>query len=98
MEQSAYYQVDAKGTPSAGGGLSAGLRDLARFGQMMLNGGTWRGERILPQAVISEIRAGASQDDFSQSDHPKLKGWSYKNMWWVTHNDHGAYAARGVHG
>ena len=30
MEQSAYYQVDAKGTPFAGGGLSAGLRDMAR--------------------------------------------------------------------
>ncbi|MBN7827844.1 6-aminohexanoate hydrolase, partial [Bowmanella dokdonensis] len=27
-----------------------------------------------------------------------LKGWSYRNMWWVTHNTHGAFMARGVHG
>lgn len=23
---------------------------------------------------------------------------SYKNMWWVTHNENGAISARGVHG
>lgn len=39
MEQSAYYQVDATGTAFAGGGLSAGLRDLARFGEMIRNDG-----------------------------------------------------------
>jgi CubicO group peptidase (beta-lactamase class C family) len=25
-------------------------------------------------------------------------GASYRNQWWVTHNAHGAYMARGVHG
>lgn len=98
MEQSAYYQVDAMGTPSAGGGLSAGLRDMARFGQMILNGGMWQGERVLPEAAIADIREGGSQEKFAKSDHPKLEGWSYKDMWWITHNDHGAFAARGVHG
>lgn len=98
MEQSAYYQVDAKGTPSAGGGLSAGLRDLARFGEMIRNGGLWRGEQILPEAAIADIREGGSQEAFATSDHPELEGWSYKNMWWITHNDHDAFAARGVHG
>ena len=27
-----------------------------------------------------------------------LKGWSYRNMWWMTENAHGAFAARGVFG
>ncbi|MDR3397202.1 MAG: 6-aminohexanoate hydrolase, partial [Pandoraea sp.] len=27
-----------------------------------------------------------------------LKGWSYTGMWWISHNDHGAFMARGVHG
>ena len=27
-----------------------------------------------------------------------MKGWSYRNMWWITNNDHGAFCARGVHG
>ena len=29
---------------------------------------------------------------------PALEGWSYRNMWWITHNHHHAYMARGVHG
>ncbi|NWN83281.1 MAG: serine hydrolase [Halomonas sp.] len=98
MEQSAYYQVDAKGMPASGGGLSAGLRDMARVGQMLLDDGAWRGEQILPQAAIADMRAGGSQEAFARSDHPELEGWSYKDMWWMTHNDHGAFAARGVHG
>ena len=28
----------------------------------------------------------------------KLPGWSYRNMWWVSNNEDGAYMARGVHG
>lgn len=27
-----------------------------------------------------------------------LPGWSYRHMWWVSHNPHGAYMARGIHG
>lgn len=98
MEMAAYYQVDGKGTPSVGTGFSASLRDMGRFGQVILNGGTRNGKRIIPEAVISEIRAGGSQKDFLMSNHPKLKGWSYKDMWWITHNDHGAFNARGIHG
>lgn len=98
MEQGAYYQVDAKGTPSAGGGLSAGMRDLGRFGEMIRSDGVWRGMQILPREAIAEIRRGGSQEAFAKSDHPGLRGWSYKDMWWITENAHGAFAARGVHG
>ena len=31
-------------------------------------------------------------------EYPKLRGWSYRDMWWRTNNSHGAYMARGVHG
>lgn len=34
-EQSAYFTVDSIGTPFAGGGLNTGLRDIARFGEMI---------------------------------------------------------------
>ncbi|SDM28993.1 hypothetical protein SAMN05661010_03851 [Modicisalibacter muralis] len=98
MEQSAYYQVDAHGIPFSGGGLSAGLRDMARFGQLILNEGRWHGEQIIPQEAVADIRQGGSQEAFKKSGHPKLKGWSYRNMWWITHNADGAFAARGVHG
>lgn len=97
-EQDAYLSVDAVGTPSAGGGLSLGLRDLARFGELMRNHGRWQGRQIVPSAVVDDIRKGGSRADFAKGNYPLLAGWSYRNMWWVTHNPHGAFMARGVHG
>ena len=98
MEQSGYYQVDQKGTPFAGGGLSAGLRDMARFGELIRNKGVWQGEQILPREAIEDIQEGGSKEAFAKAGYTALQGWSYRNMWWVTHNAHGAFAARGVHG
>ena len=98
MEQAAYYQVDQKGTPFAGGGLSAGLRDMARFGEIVRNEGRWRGEQVLPHKAIQDIRKGGSKEAFAKAGYTGLKGWSYRNMWWITHSEHGAFAARGVHG
>lgn len=99
MEQDSYYQVDALGTPFAGGGLNASLRDLARFGEMMRLGGIWQGREIIPRKAIEDITNGGSVEAFAKSEYgKKLKGWSYRNMWWITENSHGAYMARGVHG
>jgi CubicO group peptidase (beta-lactamase class C family) len=97
-EQDAYMSVDSIGTPFAGGGLNAGLRDLARFGEMVRNKGRYNGQQILPPAVVEDIRRGASPEDFAKAGYALLPGWSYRNMWWVTHNAHGAFMARGVHG
>lgn len=98
MEQPAYYQVDALGIPFAGGGLNAGLRDLARFGELIRKKGNWNGEQILPAAAIEDIEKGGNKEAFAKSGHPELKGWSYRNMWWMTENADGAFAARGVYG
>lgn len=99
MEQDAYYQVDASGTPFAGGGFDATLRDLARFGQMMLQGGRWQGRQIIPREAVDDIRFGGSAEPFARADYGrKLPGWSYRSMWWVSNNPDGAYMARGVHG
>ncbi|MCB1889795.1 MAG: serine hydrolase [Rhodocyclaceae bacterium] len=97
-EQDAYLSVDSTGTPFAGGGLNTGLRDLARFGEMVRNRGHYNGQQILPPEVVADIRRGASPDDFAKAGYRQLPGWSYRNMWWVTHNAHGAFMARGVHG
>ena len=95
-EQSAYQTVDGKGVPFAGGGLTAGLRDLGRLGQLMLNEGEINGERLFPAEVVSRIRQGGDQSKFS--GFPTIPNGSYTSQWWVFHNDNGAYAARGVHG
>ena len=90
--------VDAKGTPFAGGGLSAGLRDLGRVGLLMLNGGQINGTRLFPATVVEAIRKGGDREVFAKAGYTALEGGSYRSMWWILHNKHGAFAARGVHG
>ena len=97
-EQDGYMTVDAKGTPFAGGGLSAGMRDLGRIGLMMLNDGSINGQQLFPKEVTANIRAGGSRQAFAKAGYKTLEGGSYRSMWWILHNEHGAFAARGVHG
>ena len=97
-EQDAYFSVDSIGTPFAGGGLNTSLRDLARFGEMMRNDGKFNGRQIVPKAAIDDIRGGGDPAVFAKAGYELLSGWSYRNMWWVTHNEHCAFMARGVHG
>ena len=97
-EQDGYMTVDSKGTPFAGGGLSAGLRDLGRIGLLMLSGGEINGKRLFPKDVVERIREGGDRGAFAKAGYSTLKGGSYKSMWWVFHNKHGGFAARGVHG
>lgn len=97
-EREAFYTVDSIGTPFAGGGFNATLRDMGRLGQLVLNGGEWNGEQVLPPAAIARIRQGGSPDAFAQAGYDLLPDWTYRGMWWVSHDDHGSFAARGVHG
>ena len=97
VEQDAYQTVDGKGVPFAGGGITAGLRDLGRLGQLMLNAGEMNGERLFPAEVVENIRAGGDRSKFGNG-FPTFGKGSYTSQWWVFHNDHGAFAARGVHG
>jgi hypothetical protein len=95
-EQDAYQTVDGKGVPFAGGGISAGLRDLGRLGLLMLNGGEIFGQRLFPAEVVENIRAGGDPAKFA--GFPTIPNGSYTSQWWVFHNEAGAFAARGVHG
>ena len=97
-EHDALYQVDSVGTESGGGGLSTTLRDLARFGEAMRCDGSFNGQQIVPAAVVDDIRRGASRDQFATAGYATLPGWSYRNMWWVTHDAHHCFTARGIHG
>ena len=65
---------------------------------MILDGGKVDGEQVIPEAAIASIRRGGDKEAFAEAGYGLLPGWSYRGMWWVTHNDHGAFAARGVHG
>lgn len=94
-----YFQVDGAGIAFAGGGFSANMRDMAMFGEMIRNNGYFNQQQILPRQVVEDIKAGGSQEAFAKSVYgTSLDDWSYRNMWWMTHNEHEAFAARGVYG
>jgi len=98
-EQDAYFMVDRIGTESGGGGLNTVLRDIARFGETLRNGGRApNGQQAIAKAVVDDIQRGADPAKFAKAGYALLPGWSYRNMWWVSHNPHGAYMARGIHG
>ncbi len=97
-EHDAHYAVDSVGTEAGGGGLNTTLRDLARFGEAMRLDGWFNGQQIIPERVVADIRRGADKKKFALGGYTTLPGWSYRNMWWVTHNAHGAFTARGIHG
>jgi CubicO group peptidase (beta-lactamase class C family) len=97
-EHDAYFTVDSTGAAFAGGGLNLTLRDLARFGEMMRLGGRYNGAQIVPRRVVEAIERGGSRERFAPAGYATLPGWSYRDMWWVSHNEHGAYTARGIHG
>ncbi len=97
-EQDGYFLIDSTGTEFSGAGFNCTLRDLARFGEMMRRDGHWNGRQVVPAAVVADIRNGGDRDHFVFAGYQLLQGWSYRNMWWVSHNQHGAYTARGIHG
>lgn len=97
-QDDAYFSVDSIGTESGGGGLNTTLRDLARFGEMIRNDGRFNGKQILPKSVIDDIRRGGDPAKFAKAGYTTLPGYSYRNMWWVSSNDHHTFEARGIHG
>jgi CubicO group peptidase (beta-lactamase class C family) len=98
MELDADFLIDGTGMPFAGGGLNPVLRDMARFGEAMRLGGWFNGAQVVPESVVATIRGGARPEDFAQAGYALLPGWSYRSQWWITHDAHGAYSARGIHG
>jgi CubicO group peptidase (beta-lactamase class C family) len=97
-EEDGYLSVDSTGTAMGGGGLAATLRDMARFGEMLRCEGSLRGRQIVPASVVADIRRGSDRDKFAKAGYTLLGGYSYRDMWWVTHNEHHAFEARGIHG
>jgi CubicO group peptidase (beta-lactamase class C family) len=97
-EYDAYFTVDPTGAEFAGDGLNLTLRDMARFGEAVRLEGRYNGQQIVPKAAVDDIRTGADPALFAPAGYKTLPGWSYRDMWWISHNAHGAFTARGIHG
>ncbi len=88
MERDAIWMVDPAGHERGGCCLSITLRDYARVGQFILDGGVAGGQQILPsgwttEATTPQITSGTRE-----------RGYGY--FWWMP--DSGAFEARGIFG
>lgn len=98
MHDDAYVWVDSIGTQLGSVGLNASLRDLGHFGEMLRMKGRFNNQQVVPEAVIKEIRAGASAEKFKAGGMPMRNGYSYHNHWWIPHDADGSFEAKGVNG
>ncbi len=91
--------LDCQGLSVGNGGISTSTRDLALFGQLILNSGCFNNNQIIPQFWIDETFAGASPKvasvDYLQALHP---GGSYKNQWWITASQSREIYGVGIYG
>jgi CubicO group peptidase (beta-lactamase class C family) len=99
-ERDAFWIVDPAAAETAGSGLLTTLRDMARFGQMLLQKGLFNGQQIIPAAVVQELERGGDQQAFARGPaaSPMNQGYSFHHQWWMTHDQHGAYQALGYGG
>ena len=92
--------VDMEGTARTAGGMSMTPRDLARIGEMMRQGGTANGRRVVPEAWVRDtVATGGSHEAWQRGTMAFLfpKG-RYRNKWYQTGRDSGAYCGIGIHG
>ena len=96
-EESACFTVDSVGYGLANGGFNACLRDYARFGQMLVQGGNANGKQIVPQAWVNNIHK-ANHDLFQAPYISATPNGGYRNQFWVEDVNRNAFMARGVFG
>jgi len=75
--------------------VETNARDLARFGLLYLNGGTWNGKRLISEDWIEFVRTPAPAT--------ATRGKEYGGQWWLVPDDRSdvprdAYAAAGNRG
>lgn len=91
------WEVDPKGICVGGWGLRLKTEDIAKFGQLYLQEGTWNGKQIIPrnwikEATLAHIMQAGKEEDREKNDW--LQGYGYQ-FWRCQHN---AYRGDGAYG
>lgn len=100
-EHDAYMVVDRAFMPVATGGMNTTLRDAAKFGMMMRDGGKFGDQQVVPAVWVDQTLKLNRRLISNMKGNRKYRGepWiAYHNMWWVLNANPGEYCAVGVHG
>ena len=101
-EFDAEITCDPVGTAIHDGGISATLRDVARFGQMILDDGVVEGRRVIPSAWLAdafEPPPGVREAFAHTENELMLPGGWYRSQFWFFRNEAGPILlCLGIHG
>lgn len=106
-EADAEMVLDGVGDPVASGGMSLRARDLARFGQMLLDGGSVGSRQVVPSLFLKDTRMGAPDSveaflaragERPGAVAPSPAEGMYRNQFWVPRRGGRQLIALGVHG
>lgn len=92
-EEDAYFTVDRTGYALACGGFNATLRDYARLGLLLVNGGGG----VVPGAWVEDIYKGP-HGLFNDHGRVNQPNGVYRNQFWVEDADADTVMAKGVFG
>ena len=99
--ESAYITVDRLGAPRTAGGLCATVRDLARAGQMLVDGGSYKGRQVVPAAWIDMIMNDGDADAWAAGNlasyYPGVP-LHYRAKWYVERTAPRMLFCLGIHG
>ena len=97
-EFDANITVDSSGFVLADGGMSSTLRDLGRFGLLVLNEGMALGEQVVPAEFIEDIHAQPGDPDWPYAEELEYGAPYYRSFWWGAGNDGRDIRGLGIHG
>ncbi|UUP18979.1 serine hydrolase domain-containing protein [Nitratireductor thuwali] len=99
-KDAAIVTVDRQGTARAAGGICVSPRDLALFGQLVLDGGRSRGgEQLIPADWIADMREAGDRKAWEQGNFfETFPEGTYRSCWYQARDDHGSFCGIGIHG
>jgi CubicO group peptidase (beta-lactamase class C family) len=101
-EHDAEVTCDRFGSAIHDGGISAVARDLARFGQLLLEEGAVDGHQVVPRDWLLDAWQPPAEvrDAFASTDNDAVLpgGWYSNQFWFVPHGNSTALVCLGIHG
>ena len=98
---SAYITVDRLGAPRCAGGLCATVRDLARVGQLIVQGGARGRAEIIPEGWLDDIIEGGDPEAWAAgnfADYFPGVPMRYRSQWYVQDGEAPVLFGLGIHG
>ncbi|MHA2249454.1 MAG: serine hydrolase, partial [Candidatus Kariarchaeaceae archaeon] len=83
-----YWPNSPEDVNLGGGALKLSPLDMAKFGYLYLNNGTWKGEQLIPKDYVSQ----------SLFSHHRFSSNGYGYSWWTDNPENGVSCAIGAYG